>query len=496
MKKNNTPQRGFIALISAVIISAILLTLATGASSSAFFSRFSALNSEYKRVSLGLAESCVNSALLQIAQNYNTTALNAPVSVGANTCTIKSIGYVQCPQPGCTSPNKRIFTIKAQAQYKGAFSNIQIAATAQDPAQAPAVLAPTCSFTLSPQPASITQGQSVTLQWATAGSATSISVVRNMGGTNTTIYSGSITGTPLTNTPSQSATYTATITGPGGSTQCVSPQQVTVNTSVSCAETVVILTGGMSSNDRTNEGAAAKTLLNLYAPVIPTPHVGVGSFGGLDGSAAQVPTGGQLTGTYGSAGAGTGLYGVINQIVSTVNSSGGTNVSAGINVAKTELDGPRHQPGFQRVLIFVSDGKPIDPGSANQAEAAALASSDAAKQDGINVFSVHFGSNSGRDLVAELAGGAYQYTGHQSGSNNEAGNSNNQSVIDLENSDDDNFFIAPTSADMATIFSTIGKKVCPTAIPPAAPTPPPAAPTPSLPPNITIGSWQEVPTTP
>ncbi len=65
------PRRGFIALISAIVISTILLGLAITAGSSTFSTRFDALNGEYKRVSLGLAESCIHAALLNIGQNFS-----------------------------------------------------------------------------------------------------------------------------------------------------------------------------------------------------------------------------------------------------------------------------------------------------------------------------------------------------------------------------------------------------------------------------------------
>ena len=119
---------GFIALTSAVIISSVLLVLATTVSATAFFSRFNSLNTEYKRISLGLAESCVNSALLKIAQNYTyaPAAGGDVVNIGSDTCIIRSAPYT-------TLGNKRTYTITVQASYKGAFSNIIVSAVAQDP---------------------------------------------------------------------------------------------------------------------------------------------------------------------------------------------------------------------------------------------------------------------------------------------------------------------------------------------------------------------------
>ena len=68
--KTSQTNRGFIALISAIIISAVLLAAVSTIGASAFYARFDSLNAEYKRVSLGLSESCVSEALLKIAQNY------------------------------------------------------------------------------------------------------------------------------------------------------------------------------------------------------------------------------------------------------------------------------------------------------------------------------------------------------------------------------------------------------------------------------------------
>lgn len=80
---------GFVALMSVVIISAILLTLVFTLGLSSFFNRFDALDAENKRISLGLAEACVNVAMLKIAQDFDYgTSIPASgecVSVG-DTC--------------------------------------------------------------------------------------------------------------------------------------------------------------------------------------------------------------------------------------------------------------------------------------------------------------------------------------------------------------------------------------------------------------------------
>lgn len=71
MKYKSIGERGFVALMSVIIISAILLVLIFTLGASSFFSRFDSLDAENKQESLGLAEACVNAAMLDIAQGDN-----------------------------------------------------------------------------------------------------------------------------------------------------------------------------------------------------------------------------------------------------------------------------------------------------------------------------------------------------------------------------------------------------------------------------------------
>lgn len=102
---------GFVALMSVVIISAILLVLVFTLGASSFFNRFDALDAENKRVSLGLAEACVNVGMLRIAQaNYTSGTI---VVDGSKTCKICLL------TPGGL--------IQTRAVYNGAYTNLQVA---------------------------------------------------------------------------------------------------------------------------------------------------------------------------------------------------------------------------------------------------------------------------------------------------------------------------------------------------------------------------------
>ena len=130
----NRENGGYIALISTIIISLILLGLTVNMSTAGFFVRFSSLDSEYKRVSLGLAESCAQVALLRLAKDftYKPSSLDRDVIIGADRCTILDIFT-----PNSADPERKL--IKTTAGYKGAFSNMEVEATVQDPSVAPRI---------------------------------------------------------------------------------------------------------------------------------------------------------------------------------------------------------------------------------------------------------------------------------------------------------------------------------------------------------------------
>jgi predicted GIY-YIG superfamily endonuclease len=802
---NRKSDKGFIALTSSLILSAILMLMVFTTGATSFYARADALGSEFKRISLGLSEACSNAALLKIAQNYtyDPGPGGEVVSVGPDLCRIVSVTY----GPEDPATHRKLATIKTSAQYpptNGSWSTTEVKVSVQNPTFS-SIPPPVCSFAASPPPPTpINAGQSVSFGWNTNGTATSFTVVREYtAGGPMTIYSGAPTGGPITDFPTQSATYTATITGPGGSTQCVTPQSVTVNPSLAaCADTLMMIAGAMNTGDLANEGIAATALLDLYGGVSPVPFTGVGSYGGLDGSAGWVPDGsiaplfrkGWLTDVYGGSGsvtdtgakfptasvapnqwtppldyaygndsafvtdstsghqqgynnfglsvpvgatingievvvdaklsgappsqttatlypngqgfytawtngeskinetgipsctsadsvvtattgnresvvidlssvpigatitsvdvtaydkgdtvgggtyktsvrlnsvdldagadlaatatigggtcsspktqtidvpdtvksAGTildvgviktvgntntvrvgairavvnytpalsgtvsvalsknngstwlsggktttsfnstesaemlgnngdlwgqpwaaadfadgsfalrltdtigagvtmmlnyvtvkvhytvpvsGLYGTVDTIVSTINSSGGTDISAGIVAGSAELNSIRHQAGHAQVLILVSPS-----GNHSSDLVAAFPAADNAKSSGIQIFTINFGVGSANDDWAAIA----------TDSDNDVGNGHDQAAADIENTDDDYFFISPTSDAMKDIFEAIGKKVCPALTPPPPPAPPPPPPpAPALDP-ITVGSWDEV----
>jgi hypothetical protein len=114
---------GFVALVSVVVVSAVLLVVMFTLSTSSFFNRFDALDSENKSISLGLAEACMSAAMLKVAQDpaYAPAIDGDCVSVGG-TC------YSADPQKVCAICSIVIGNpevVVTRAVYNGAYTTLR-----------------------------------------------------------------------------------------------------------------------------------------------------------------------------------------------------------------------------------------------------------------------------------------------------------------------------------------------------------------------------------
>lgn len=90
--------RGFIALMSVIIISAVLLLVVTTSSFTGFYSRFNMLDAELKARSAAAADACADTQLLKAAQNNftpTTLTLNSidvcqAVALASNTIKVQA----------------------------------------------------------------------------------------------------------------------------------------------------------------------------------------------------------------------------------------------------------------------------------------------------------------------------------------------------------------------------------------------------------------------
>lgn len=117
--KTHTTTKGYIALITVILISASLLTTVVAVSFQGFFSRIHILESEQKEQSAYLAESCINTAILKIAQDVDYLQnTSETITVGDKTCEIVSVTN------GLVFVSNRL--IKAQGHFKEAFTNLAV----------------------------------------------------------------------------------------------------------------------------------------------------------------------------------------------------------------------------------------------------------------------------------------------------------------------------------------------------------------------------------
>lgn len=110
-------ESGYVALISIIIIVALLMVITVAVSFSGFFSRFGILDNELKEISVGLADACGDAAILKLAENWNwTPPINGEtVIVGTDDCKIISVQ---------TSGSEK--TIRTQAIFQNSYTNLEI----------------------------------------------------------------------------------------------------------------------------------------------------------------------------------------------------------------------------------------------------------------------------------------------------------------------------------------------------------------------------------
>ena len=112
ISKNKTKrEQGFIALITAIALSLILLVVTVTLNQSGFFTRSTLLDAEYKERSSALAEACVDTALLKLAADPGYLG-SETITIGSDSCFIVSV----------TSLN----TIRTTAEFQEAVTNLEV----------------------------------------------------------------------------------------------------------------------------------------------------------------------------------------------------------------------------------------------------------------------------------------------------------------------------------------------------------------------------------
>lgn len=125
------PQPGFIALITAIIITTVMIILTTTLSLTGYYTRVGILAGEFKERSLALAEACGDTAMLKLANNPSYSPTNEVITVGTSgdTCTVLS---VQPSGTQATILTQAFFPAKDANAQMHAFSKIKIVTNLSD----------------------------------------------------------------------------------------------------------------------------------------------------------------------------------------------------------------------------------------------------------------------------------------------------------------------------------------------------------------------------
>ena len=115
MKNTISYNQGYITLMSAIIISALLLAITVSLGFNGLFGRLNIVDSESKERSSALAQACADKEIPNLAKEVSYTN---PVQVGSDQCTIVSVA-VDVPSVGQT-------TIQTQAVINKSYTDLQV----------------------------------------------------------------------------------------------------------------------------------------------------------------------------------------------------------------------------------------------------------------------------------------------------------------------------------------------------------------------------------
>lgn len=127
------------------------------------------------------------------------------------------------------------------------------------------------------------------------------------------------------------------------------------------------------------------------------------------------------------------VKGAIERITISTTTAQNTNIGDGFIAATRELQSGRTKEGSKKVIILLTDGDPTDPkmtGQSNYPTLFAEQSATEAKDKNISVFTIGLGTLVNGDLLSRLASTPSQY------------------------------FAAPTSEDLTSIYKKISKSIC------------------------------------
>lgn len=113
-------NKGYIAITSALIISILLMAVVFSVSSSGFFMRANTVGAVLKAEGRALADACISSALLRLAENRSYTG-EETIALENGNCVILRI-----------VKKDNDYEIKASSNLRGTITNLKIEARGSD----------------------------------------------------------------------------------------------------------------------------------------------------------------------------------------------------------------------------------------------------------------------------------------------------------------------------------------------------------------------------
>ncbi len=119
MKESNH-NKGFIALIAAVLISSVLLGLSSTIGVVSWYARLGVKEGEEHRLASLRAESCIDVALLRLAEQFRYNQPNEIIPVGEESCELLAVTY------GTQQSQRVPATITARAHVGAAVTTLVV----------------------------------------------------------------------------------------------------------------------------------------------------------------------------------------------------------------------------------------------------------------------------------------------------------------------------------------------------------------------------------
>jgi len=107
-------ERGYLAISAAIILSLLILVVSAALGSYSFTTRMNVVDFDNKQASYSAARSCLDQALLKLADDSNYAG-NEAFPIGDQQCTVVSV-----------APSGINSIIKARAQINGATTNLRL----------------------------------------------------------------------------------------------------------------------------------------------------------------------------------------------------------------------------------------------------------------------------------------------------------------------------------------------------------------------------------